>query len=270
MQLTAAVLNAGLGDLTIGLEMAGFRVIAAYETDEKSIAIHEANLDVPVYRLKSDTNYVEEKVDLIAAHVYLPSASKQTRDMELSADLRNLFQIIDFYRPKTFFLLLNASATGNRWAFDRLCGVTDGLYQIVWKKLDVAKMTGFPVKENTVCVVGTSREVEREFQFPDQSTSFVFSADTFLHTNTIHDDWYYELGRRDKVVANDDYPLACWNGRMHQYEGTNVAQWNYLYVPLVSDAGTYRKITHREIANLKGFPHSFFFPIPIGSGFIKS
>ena len=39
MQLTAAILNAGLGDLTIGLEMAGFRVIAAYETDEKSIAM---------------------------------------------------------------------------------------------------------------------------------------------------------------------------------------------------------------------------------------
>jgi len=260
MQLTAAILNAGLGDLTIGLEMAGFRVIAAYETDEKSIAIHEANLDVPIYRLTADTSYVEEKVDLIAAHVYLPPSGKQDCDMEPSVDIRNLFEILEYYRPKAFFLLLNASATRNRLAFEHLCSVINGSYQIVWKKLDVAKMAGFPVKENTVCVVGTSREVEREFQFPDQSSSFVFSTDTFLHTNTIHDDWYYELGKRDKVVANDEYPFACWNGRMCQYEGTPVAQWNYLYVPLVSDAGTYRKITHREIANLKGFPHSFFIP----------
>ena len=35
MQLTAAVINAGLGDLSIGLEMAGFDVVAAYEAEER-------------------------------------------------------------------------------------------------------------------------------------------------------------------------------------------------------------------------------------------
>ena len=33
MQMTAAVINAGLGDLSLGLEMAGIKVVAAYETD---------------------------------------------------------------------------------------------------------------------------------------------------------------------------------------------------------------------------------------------
>lgn len=30
MQLTAAIINAGLGDLTLGLQMSGFNVVAAY------------------------------------------------------------------------------------------------------------------------------------------------------------------------------------------------------------------------------------------------
>lgn len=36
MQLTAAVINAGLGDLTLGLQMSGFQVVAAFEDEEKA------------------------------------------------------------------------------------------------------------------------------------------------------------------------------------------------------------------------------------------
>jgi len=51
MQLTAAVINAGLGDLTLGLQMSGFQVIAAFEPEEKSALIHKHNLDTPLARI---------------------------------------------------------------------------------------------------------------------------------------------------------------------------------------------------------------------------
>ena len=51
MQLTAAVINAGLGDLSLGLERAGFRVVAAYEMEEKAVKIHQFNLETPVYKM---------------------------------------------------------------------------------------------------------------------------------------------------------------------------------------------------------------------------
>ena len=262
MQLTAIVLNAGLGDLSIGLEMAGFHIVAAYESDAKSIAIHEVNLKTPVYKLPLDTNEIaiDSKIDLVAAHIYQSTLNKNGIDMEPSPDLQKLLHILEYCRPHSFFLLLNASATRNTRVLECLRSAADSLYQIAWKKLDIAKMTGFPVKENTVCVVGTSREIEREFQFPEQGTFSPLSADVFLHTNTIHDDWYYEFRNRDRIAISGDYPFACWNGRTHQYESSSAIQWNYVNVPLVRDSGTYRKITHREIANLKGFPHSFFIP----------
>jgi len=54
MQMTAVVMNAGLGDLSLGLRMAGFKVIAAYETDQKVAMIHNANLDIPVFPLPQE------------------------------------------------------------------------------------------------------------------------------------------------------------------------------------------------------------------------
>ena len=45
MEMTAVVLNAGLGDISFGLQMAGFSIIAAYETDLKAAAVHEANIE---------------------------------------------------------------------------------------------------------------------------------------------------------------------------------------------------------------------------------
>ena len=36
-KLVKIVINSGLGDLSIGLEMAGFKVIASYEADQKAV-----------------------------------------------------------------------------------------------------------------------------------------------------------------------------------------------------------------------------------------
>ena len=36
MQMTAAVINAGIGDLSLGLEMAGFHIKFVYEADPKA------------------------------------------------------------------------------------------------------------------------------------------------------------------------------------------------------------------------------------------
>ena len=71
MQLTAAVINAGLGDLTLGLHMSGFQVIAAFEPEEKAAVIHKLNLDVPLHRLSLEEIDPTSmpNVDLLAAHV---------------------------------------------------------------------------------------------------------------------------------------------------------------------------------------------------------
>lgn len=67
MQLTAAVINAGLGDLSIGLEMAGFDVVAAYEAEEKALSIHSHNMKVPLYSPTTKLSIKPVRIPLSAA-----------------------------------------------------------------------------------------------------------------------------------------------------------------------------------------------------------
>lgn len=114
MQLTAAVINAGLGDLTLGLQMSGFNVVAAFEAEEKATAIHRWNLDTPLYPLSLEEIDASSfpNVDLLAAHMYHPSHSRVAPDkMEQHDYYMHRFQDILFTsRPRAFFLLINAGS----------------------------------------------------------------------------------------------------------------------------------------------------------------
>jgi hypothetical protein len=44
----------------------------------------------------------------------------------------------------------------------------------------------------------------------------------------------------------------CWS--KEEYRPTETLTWNYIHVPLVRDIDKLRRITHRELANLKAFP----------------
>ena len=66
---TAVVINAGLGSLTMGIEKAGYQVIAAYETDPKARSVHERNINAPIFdRIPTRKEYgAWEEPDLLAA-----------------------------------------------------------------------------------------------------------------------------------------------------------------------------------------------------------
>ena len=98
MQLTAAVINAGLGDLTLGLQMSGFQVIAAFEPEEKAAVIHKLNLDVPLHQLSLEEidPSAMPHVDLLAAHLYHPSHSRVNL-----AKMNDISILIDMFHGNT-------------------------------------------------------------------------------------------------------------------------------------------------------------------------
>ena len=75
MEMTAVVLNAGLGDISFGLQMAGFSIIAAYETDLKAAAVHEANIEAPVFHHLPQKSDLEMISSAAAAPGILPAES---------------------------------------------------------------------------------------------------------------------------------------------------------------------------------------------------
>ena len=106
MEKTAIVINSGLGDLSIGLEMAGFKVIASYEADQKAVAIHRANLNVPVFSLPCEQASIKSVpcADLLVSRIYqpLPSHGHSPEQRDPRATVHDFLALLDICRPKHF------------------------------------------------------------------------------------------------------------------------------------------------------------------------
>ena len=261
MQLTAAVINAGLGDLTLGLERAGFQVIVAYEMEERATKIHQFNMETPVYKLPLEVLSRESfpKVDLLAARIYGPSFSIAGRDKKnkYEDDLYFCREILEQQRPRAFFFLFNAAFMKSERCRQLLEDVIPSEYKLSWNLSDVDQITGYPVKESFAYVVGTTNDIE-EFEFPVVNKFREEPLSSFLEYDQHVDSWYYQIKLRDDQLYDDKHDIYCWKN--HAYIGTDYVQWNYLKIPLIRDGGTLRKLTHREAANLKGFPKEYEFP----------
>lgn len=262
MQTTAAVINAGLGDLTFGLEAAGFKVVAAYETDEKAIKVHMENMGAPVYLVPPEKIDIERfpKIDLLAARIYLPPFSRAVHDRFVSSDpfLRNLQEILAYCRPSAFLVLTNASSAKNGRLQSFLKEIAKVGYQFVLQAIDIAQAVGFPVNERQICVVGTLRSTGKLFRFSDYSFPAQMPPEIYLQLDQPVDPWYFRVKLHDILQYEDGKRFYCWKNRA--YVGADHVQWNYMKVPLVRTSDGLRKITHREIANLKGFPANYALP----------
>lgn len=262
MQLTAAVINAGLGDLTLGLQMSGFQVVAAFEDEEKAARIHKRNLDVPLYPFLSERIDVIDfpYVDLLAAHLYHPRFSYATSAKREWHDgyLYRLREILYTSKPRAFFLLVNAASLKDKQFQGFLDDVTGYEYNLVREMIDVAQMTGIPVRENAACVVGISKSIDHRFEFPSPNKLPLISLSRFISQDLPVDPWHYNVRLDREPIYEDWHQVLCW--RNCTYEGTDFVRWNYMQLPLVRCADGFRKITHREVANLKGFPGDYDLP----------
>lgn len=101
MSLTATVINAGIGDLSLGLQMAGFQIAVAFEPDEQAAAIHQTNLynEIIPLSLEQIEPGMLPNVDLWAARIKLPSRSSPVQDQAAS----NLLHLLEYHRPRCLF-----------------------------------------------------------------------------------------------------------------------------------------------------------------------
>lgn len=255
---SAVVINAGLGDLTLGLTQAGFQVAAACEEDAAAAAVHQANFNV---RVHSCLPYGKEawevpQPDLLAARLNL-SGPERHREPDLS--LISFLEALNNYRPHAFLVLLNSSATQKDRHRPLMEQIAQAGYWSAYQALDTAQMTGFPVQERKIFLIGGRKERERRFCFPEPGIPAPEVPERFLELTRQVDPWYFRIRHREDIPLEKGVRFYCWNG--HGYVGTDRVRWNPRNIPLVWDGSDLRKITHREIANLKGFPREYSLPV---------
>ncbi len=122
----------------------------------------------------------------------------------------------------------------------------------MWQTIDVAHATGLPVREHMVYMVGTLQSSGKKFQFPARSVPMQMQPEHYLQLDQSVDPWYFHVRPENILQHEDEKRFYCWKNRT--YVGSDLIQWNFMKVPLINIGGVFRKITHREIANLKNFP----------------
>lgn len=253
---TAVIMNAGLGDLTLGLTQEGFRVEAIYEEDAEAAFIHQTNFDIPISLCLPQGEAVQEvpQADLLAARLNLFLGHRA----EPSPSLCSFLEVLHRRRPQAFMALLGlSSTTGDH--FKLLMDETAKIgYCTSWSVADTAKITGFPVRERKAVLVGVLEPGEKVSDFQWREASAASPPDLFLQAGRQVDPWYFQVRHSEGIPLREDVRFYCWKD--HGYVGTDRVGWNHWNIPLVRDGDALRKITHREIANLKGFPSDYILP----------
>lgn len=261
MSATAVVINAGLGDLTLGLQSAGFNVVADYETDEKALKLHKMNFSLPAYSLlKNEEKYNAsldcDRIDFLAARFY---KSAFFGFKKADPTLSTLQSIISRYKPRMFLLILGTRTIPMDCIIDMMQGLAGNEYQYQWTDIDIGKMTGFPVVEHKIFAIGQLSAEKNSFHFPVPNAFNEDSLIKYLDIAPEIDPWYFKTAQKNIPVRNGTArTVYCWKN--HIYQETPKIYWNYIKLPLVWEESQFRKITHREIISLKGFPKDYLIP----------
>lgn len=260
---TVVILNAGIGAMSLGFAEAGFQIAAAFEQDKKAVALYKRNINDKIYEcdlLKLTTNEIPD-ADVIAAdlmHISLFQRIEQNRaNKSWTGDehLIKVYKIVKEKNPPAFCFVMRKTAYRSP-SFAEFLEELSGLnYHVAWEVINTKEVTGFPVTEGHLYIIG-SRTPDICTQFPEKLSEHAFSFEDFV-SDTTEDDRYYRLYDENIQANSEKNCFFCWTKDKYA-ECPNVG-WNWMKPPLVRVDGQIRKLTHREIARLKGFPENFEF-----------
>ena len=266
MMNTVVVLEAGIGAISLGFATAGFQIVAAFEKDKKAVDLYKRNINDEIYEYGLMDLSPKEipDADVIAVDLMgIPSFKGKERNQSKESWAGDVYlnkacEIIKGKNPLAFCFVMGRTVYKNP-VWTKFLKELSGLnYNFVWKVINTREATGFPVTEERVYVIG-SRVAEYRIQIPEtEFTDHTFSFKDFVSC-AVEDDWYYRVDKEKIQESAKDNCFLCW--RREKYVERPYVDWNLMKPPLVKVDGKPRKLTHREMARLKGFPENFDFDV---------
>lgn len=257
---TVVVLEAGIGALSLGFEQAGFQVTAAFEENRKSIDIYERNFNDKIYERGLQELSLQEipKADVIAADLMsVLSFKKGTEERSETSHINGRYfdkmcEIIRENAPHAFCLVLPALVYREP-VWEEFLKKLSGLnYQLEWKVADTRAMTGLPVAEKRVYLLGSSC-LGRQIAFPKDVKEEI-PIRKLLDCRR-PDEWYYKIDYEKIQTDSSEDCFLCW--RKDKYVERPYADLNLRKLAFIRVNGEIHKLTHYEMAKLKGFPEEF-------------
>lgn len=256
------IFEAGIGAMSIAFKAMGFEIAAAYGADTKAEGIYRYNLGeelLPYGFLELKEKELPE-MDVLAGTLPLwedaPKMRGYRKDAPDNPYLRKLAGMIRAKRPKVFLVRVNRSLLRER-SFEVFCQeMQEAEYHIVWQGYDVRRLTGIPVQENEFWLVGTAGAIGKEFRLLEDSGPLYCGINEICRAADRPDTWYYGIEKENIRAVGDEDAFLCW--RENGYVETETVSWNYRKIPLVRINGEIHRLTHREMARMKGFLDEFW------------
>ncbi len=261
---TVAVIEAGIGALSLGFKEAGYQVVAAFEEDKKAVEAYRRNLN-EIYECSllellpediPDTDVIA--IDLMKASPFKKEGLRQEKEDPFGIRaLMKIQKIIDIKRPLAFCFVMKKRMGKSVFLTNLLEEMSNLGYYWEWKVVSVKEMTGSPVTEEQLYVLGSSMS-----GFPMGFPGYPHLADLVPIRKIVYGEregQQQDMAGRDKIEEySEGDSFLCW--KKGNYVECPCVSWNFIKMPFVRINGTARPLSYREIARLKGFPDSFELP----------
>lgn len=246
MKNTVVIFNAGIGALTLGFQNAGYEILKAYEPDRKVIEIYQENIsqNVTACSLSSIDPATVPDSDVWAFDLTQSKAEEVFYSLTLVQRRRP---------PAILFVMKKQLWKG--FIKEHIFQLQEYGYHITHKNIQSSEVTAFPLREEFAYIV-SKRVNASDMIMPVQVHKSSILLDGWVEMNP-QDSWYYRIDfAKEKIDASHaGDSVLCWEKGGYRESGQ--VRLNLIKMPLIRIHGVYHKITHNEIARLKGFPEDF-------------
>jgi hypothetical protein len=263
MKKKAAIINDELGTIALGFSISGYEISAIYieRADQNAVSVCEKNWGNRVYPVDWDNFSLSDFVDadFIAGKIRFPvfamAANRKTGKAE--DDIPKIVGLLSIKRPRIFLFQFNRISPQNQRFRYFLQQIRDIGYQLRYDIIDVRLFTGFPVNEKECFIYGTLEAGNNDLKFLPVSYMVNYSFDDFYEAKFVEREYCCSVNPKylQNIEKEHEDAILCW--RNDHYKEEQYIILNPRMVPLVARGDKIRKITHREVARLKGIPDEY-------------
>ena len=259
MKNTVVIFNAGIGALTLGFQNAGYEILKAYEPDRKVIEIYQENISQNVTACSLSSI---DPATVPDSNVWAFGLT-QSKEEEVFRSLA----LVQRRRPPVILFVMKKQLWKG-FIKEHIFQLQEYGYHITHKNIQSSEVTAFPLREEFAYIV-SKRVNASDMIMPVQVHKSSILLDGWVEMNP-QDSWYYRIDfAKEKIDASHaGDSVLCWEKGGYRESGQ--VRLNLIKMPLIRIHGVYHKITHKEIARLKGFPEDFPRSVPNKSRMYRS